>query len=318
MLNPRPIALFAFLALMPAAHVACTSEENSETAQDTGADDEPDASIDGGDGSDTGGAGAIDPDASSMSGVGDGGFDPGNLPGGGFVTIEPGDGGALNILCGNEPCVCADGKDNESDGLIDGFDPECTGPFDNDEGTFATGVPGDNRDPKWQDCFFDGNSGAGDDGCRYHTDCITGKATPESDPKMCAVSEACVNYCEPLVPPGCDCFGCCDVTVNGEKLNILVGEACSVADIEDEAKCPRCVPTTACNNECGECELCVGKTLEQLPAKCFEQVPPPDPGEMPPPPNSCDGDLKPCGPDAPCGDQAYCSLGCCKFIPNIR
>ncbi len=38
--------------------------------------------------------------------------------------------------------------DNDGDGLVDGFDPECTGPFDDDEATFATGIPGDNKDPR--------------------------------------------------------------------------------------------------------------------------------------------------------------------------
>ena len=36
-------------------------------------------------------------------------------------------------------------------------------PLDNDESSFATGIPGDNMDACKQDCFFDGNSGMGDD-----------------------------------------------------------------------------------------------------------------------------------------------------------
>lgn len=55
------------------------------------------------------------------------------------------------------------------------------GANDDDEGSFGTGISGDNRDPKWQDCFFDGNSGAGDDRCRYHTECLTG-ARDADDP----------------------------------------------------------------------------------------------------------------------------------------
>src|SRR6188508_1749626 len=65
--------------------------------------------------------------------------------------------------------ACDDGDD-----LIDGADPECTGSIDDDESSFETGIPGDNKDDKWQDCFFDGNSGAGDDGCRWHTCCALG------------------------------------------------------------------------------------------------------------------------------------------------
>src|SRR5258705_1061852 len=53
---------------------------------------------------------------------------------------------------------CSDCLDNDGDGLFDGFDPGCTSAADNVEGSFATGIPGDNIDPKTQDCFFDGNS----------------------------------------------------------------------------------------------------------------------------------------------------------------
>src|SRR5262245_3809742 len=38
---------------------------------------------------------------------------------------------------------CSDGIDNDGDGKIDYNDPECVGPLDNDEGTYATGIPGD-------------------------------------------------------------------------------------------------------------------------------------------------------------------------------
>src|SRR4051812_19135884 len=34
------------------------------------------------------------------------------------------------VLCGTHACACSDGKDNDDDHLFDGFDPECTGPFD--------------------------------------------------------------------------------------------------------------------------------------------------------------------------------------------
>src|SRR3954464_11019356 len=75
------------------------------------------------------------------------------------------------LLCGNHVCQCNNGIDDDGDGNVDGFDVECTGGIDDEEASFATGIPGDNRDPKWQDCFFDGNSGAGDDRCRYPTGC---------------------------------------------------------------------------------------------------------------------------------------------------
>jgi hypothetical protein len=76
--------------------------------------------------------------------------------------------GAKANYCGAGGCACNNGLDDDGDGLIDAADPECVGAMDNDESSFATGMPGDNRDPKWQDCFFDGNSGAGDDRLRDH------------------------------------------------------------------------------------------------------------------------------------------------------
>ena len=98
------------------------------------------------------------------------------------VPAGTADAGTPNILgdataggaCEAEDSQCNNCDDDDGDGLTDGDDPECTGALDNDEGSFATGIPGDNKDDKWQDCFFDGNSGAGDDGCRFHTCCLLG------------------------------------------------------------------------------------------------------------------------------------------------
>src|SRR3954469_15231541 len=77
--------------------------------------------------------------------------------------------GMCNMTSGTQ---CANCVDDDGDGKIDGFDPECTGPADNDEASFKTGIPGDNIDAPSQDCFFDGNSGSGDDGCNEHTCCL--------------------------------------------------------------------------------------------------------------------------------------------------
>src|SRR5215212_9830114 len=41
---------------------------------------------------------------------------------------------------------CTDCIDNDNDGYVDSYDLECTGPRDNDESSFATGIPGDNMD----------------------------------------------------------------------------------------------------------------------------------------------------------------------------
>jgi hypothetical protein len=205
-----------------------------------------------------------------------------------------------------EGCECTDGVDNDGDGLVDGMDPECTGPFDNDEGSFATGIPGDNRDPFWQDCFYDGNSGAGDDNCRYHTECLTGERD-SSDPS-CEVTASCLEFCRPRTPNGCDCFGCCEVTLDdGSTIQVRLNDRCTIDDIENETLCPRCVADDACNNDCGTCELCYGRTAEDLPPECY-----PEDGGVPM--YTCDDGVA-CMSDADCADGGFCSLGCCLAAP---
>ena len=172
------------------------------------------------------------------SGTGPGGNAGSSAAGGGISTAGSGgvfydsDGGVIGIpgagwtvppelqLC-NGACQCADGMDNDGDGEADGFDTECVSAGDNDEGSFATGISGDNMDPKWQDCFFDGNSGAGDDDCRYATECLTaGKEQTDPD---CMLTKECIEFCKPLAPNGCDCFGCCEVRdEKGDTLHIVL------------------------------------------------------------------------------------------------
>jgi hypothetical protein len=230
---------------------------------------------------------------------------------------------AGTLLCGSHACQCNNGIDDDGDGTIDGFDAECTGGIDDEEASFATGIPGDNRDPKWQDCFFDGNSGAGDDRCRYPSTCLTGDLS-QDDP-ACAVTEACRNNCQPRTPNGCDCFGCCSVQLPGQgHVDILLNDSCSLEKVGDVAACPPCTKSTSCGNECGECELCPGKTPADLPAHCQSDPPAqppagaPPPAEPPaspaPPASSCEG-MTACDPDHPCTAMTeFCSLGCCLRV----
>ena len=95
------------------------------------------------------------------------------LPDGAIIT----DGGAYPCVPGSTQCT--DCIDNDGDGLVDWLDPECTGPLDRDESSYATGIPGDNIDPCKQDCWFDGNSGAGDDGCLFPSKCLPGSKDPK-------------------------------------------------------------------------------------------------------------------------------------------
>ncbi len=235
-----------------------------------------------------------------------------------------GSGGTLNGTGGvvaTGTTACSDGKDNDGDGLTDGFDPECTGVSDNDEGTFATGIPGDNRDPKWQDCFFDGNSGAGDDDCRYATGCLTGELEPTD--KDCTLTDACVEFCAPLTPNGCDCFGCCTVQVpGGDTVDIQTASSCSLDKVADEDACPRCEKSDACGNTCGRCELCPGKAIADLPEDCGPTGSggagsgTGGAGTGGGPSYSCDGGEQVCGPGLPtCALGTYCSLGCCLQQP---
>lgn len=259
-------------------------------------------------------------------------------------TGTSGSGSSTGGTTSTSASACSNGIDDDGDGLVDGFDAECTGPDDNDEGTFATGIPGDNRDPKWQDCFFDGNSGAGDDDCRYATDCLYGKL-PADDPD-CVVTDACVKFCAPLTQNGCDCFGCCTVVgSDGKSVDIAENAGCSLANLDDTDACVRCTKSTQCGNECGTCELCPGKTAEDLPESC---KPPTGTGGTPgaggddsgaggsagdtgaggttnnggttsaggsPPAYTCDTGTV-CASSADCGSSEYCSLGCC--VPAIR
>src|SRR5260221_8786085 len=101
-----------------------------------------------------GGSGAASSGASAGSGglaIGGNGLpiggDNGTTGGGtlnGTGGTKSGTGGTTNTFGGATALgttQCSDGKDNDGDGLIDGFDPECTGPWDNDESPFATGIP---------------------------------------------------------------------------------------------------------------------------------------------------------------------------------
>jgi hypothetical protein len=218
---------------------------------------------------------------------------------------------------------CSDGIDNDGDGLIDLADPECIGPLDNDESSFATGIPGDNMDACKQDCFFDGNSGMGDDHCLWQLKCdpLSTEASCPYDSQYasshtmeCSVSgsqtQACVDACQKLVPNGCDCFGCC--LIPGAPTAIRLAATCTAADFGDPTKCPPCTQVSQCSNPCDHCELCIGKTT--LPADCSEGGA--DGGTDGPPVQNCGSDYQACGPGTNiplngCPTGYGCITGCC-------
>ncbi|MGE0871562.1 MAG: hypothetical protein AB7P03_23585 [Kofleriaceae bacterium] len=215
---------------------------------------------------------------------------------------------------------CSNCMDDDGDGRTDGDDIECTGAFDNDESSFKTDIPGDNIDSVMQDCFFDGNSGAGNDGCNVHVCCLLGAETvaecpiganrykPNDCPPPIGTkvpSDKCQTVCGNLTPPGCDCFGCCTVYFNGAPYDILtnpnVSPACDETNINDPTKCKTCTKVDSCGTtECGgtTCVLCPGQ----------------DPGTLDPSCNmtpTCPEGTTPCGAQDECGAQTYCSSGCC-------
>jgi hypothetical protein len=213
---------------------------------------------------------------------------------------------------------CSDGIDNDGDGKIDYADPECVGPLDNDESSYATGIPGDNVDSCKQDCFFDGNSGMGDDGCDWQLKCdprTTNAACPYdqayamSHTNECSFSnsqsQTCIDKCQKLVPNGCDCFGCC--AVPGTSTPIRLVATCTAADFGDPTKCPPCTQVTQCMTPCGHCDYCIGK--ETLPADCAT-----DGGT---PTNNCPTGYMACGvpggvDPAACPVDTGCVTGCCR------
>jgi hypothetical protein len=217
---------------------------------------------------------------------------------------------------------CSNGIDDDGDGLTDYFDPECVGGLDDDESSFATGIPGDNIDACKQDCFFDGNSGAGDDGCDWQLKCdplnTNTKCPYDADyvgkhATECSVSasqsQSCIDHCRPLVPNGCDCFGCCVVPDVSHPIRLDV--TCTADQFGNPAKCPACTQVTQCANPCEHCELCVGKPT--LPADCAAA---PDAGTPAP---QCDEGWIPCGPGTStpvdgCPPNYGCITGCCTSL----
>jgi hypothetical protein len=207
---------------------------------------------------------------------------------------------------------CTDCKDNDRDGRADGYDPECTGALDNDEGSFATGIPGDNKDAVKQDCFFDGNSGGGQD-CSIHVCCLLGAATVDDcpigkqsyDPSKCSSTQTCRDKCLPLVPAGCDCYGCCtvcDPSTNECRdviTNPVTSPNCNDTNITDPAACLSCVKAADCSNPCGSanCILCPGQDISDLPATCGGT-------------NACANGQESCVNEV-CPAGKYCASGCC-------
>ncbi len=227
------------------------------------------------------------------------------------TDTDTGGGECIEKECGGKLYECGDCIDNDNDGLVDAADPECLSPCDDDESYFATGLPGDNMDPCNQDCFFDGNSGSGDDKCQWNLKCDPENPGGDDcpyDPNFNNCPEEQMQTCleECAVPNGCDCFGCCTVTFEGMDYDIYIGDPdCSLANLD---LCQPCTKNFDCDDDCEPelCEVCFGQDPEDLPPECDE----PECGEenLPCMVDNMGGDN--------CPDGQYCANGCCFIIPG--
>ena len=247
------------------------------------------------------------------------------LPDGGIVIPTP-DGGTTScylVQCANHLTACGDCSDNDGDGLIDFQDPECLGPCDNYEGEeLFSGVGGEGGEQCKADCYFDFGNGSGNDTCKWHRSCdplepkeqctykpnkLGGKDCPDEQ------TELCHDYCGPLTPNGCDCFGCCEFPElatagpGGGQGYVYIGSesGCTFETVTDPASCQPCTPVADCLNDCGRCEICLGKPT--IPPDCID---PPDGGMN----ERCPGTLQPCGlpgDDLCPAETHFCVTGCC-------
>ena len=164
-----------------------------------------------------------------------------------------------------------------------------------------------------QDCFFDGNSGQGDDGCIWDLRCdpenpgadigceYTGGNNCNHQPPN--QSADCIMFCTQYVPPGCDCFGCCTVCTDSGCVDIFLnsGPDCALDNLD---ACQTCTSQiTDCGTPCvpEDCQICFGQT--EPPDGCGG--------------NDCPMNFTPCDPDHPddCPTDFFCYLGCCYPPP---
>ncbi len=347
-------------ALLAISVFACSSSDENDNPGSGGAGGGQSGAA-GGAGVSGAGTGATGTGATGTGATGTGATGTGATGTGATGTGATGSGGAPTIAqCQGKTYQCGDTVDNDKDGLIDSEDPDCFGPCDNNESGYKGNIPGQAAPPCLQDCYFDQDSGSGNDQCFWDHRCdklsVAPNYPPEGDeckydpntkvinsgpPWSCdkartSQEKACTDYCGPLTPNGCDCFGCCNVP--GASTPIWLGSkdssdngTCTLKDVGDPSKCKPCTIVTGCFNDCKECELCLGKTT--LPPSCF-----PGTGGSPGTGGAggtagsggsggtggscvtpvCPAGVQPCGvsclPGCPNGD--YCLTGCCVATPK--
>ncbi len=241
---------------------------------------------------------------STDAGATDGGLDAQVEEDAGIIDADLSKNEAGQAQCGaGRVCRCSNGEDDDGDNQIDGFDNECTGPFDDDEGTFRVNDVREQSTPKCSDCFFDGNPGPGDDRCDVSSQCKEDGRPGQGGGNRCNTCTAateCVDRCGTVTPNGCDCFGCCEVLVPGGVVPIRLTATCRMDVIDNPTLCRRCVINQSCRNPCETCEICPGRTRAELPLTCMNAV-------------EC-GDKKNCSSPSDCDFSQFCSQGCCVPI----
>jgi hypothetical protein len=258
------------------------------------------------------------------------GYDVASVAAGGMGgATAPSDAGPCQITnCQGKTYACGDCLDNDGDGLVDSQDPECLGPCDNTEDSYFGGIPGQNNAPCKQDCYFDQDTGSGNDDCHWSHACDSNSLAPDYPPSgdpscawdetasipgtsascqdlRAAQSTTCLDVCLPLTPNGCDCFGCCELPA-GSGSFVWLGSttngagSCDAAHVGDPEYCRPCEPVPGCYNPCDPCEVCVGR-----PAR--------DPSCAPPSESQCPSGRTPCGLEGEtgCAQYEYCITGCC-------
>ena len=238
-------------------------------------------------------------------------------------TGDPTDPGPCQVAtCQGHTYECGDCIDNDGDGLIDAADPSCWGPCDNNEAGWKGEVPGQQNQPTClsMDCYFDQDSGAGNDkcywshscdelepmGCNHNPNTMVPGANAGCGALFQTQDDLCLEYCGPLTPNGCDCFGCCQIHVGSEIHTVYIGGqgTCNVETAGDPEKCNPCTQVAACQKGCDpdDCELCLGQT--DLPDHCDEA--------------KCPSGVDSCNPQnghADCPSSWSCITGCCYPPP---
>jgi len=232
--------------------------------------------------------------------------------------------------CQGKVYACGDCIDNDNDCGVDSLgDDQCFGPCDNTEDSLYGGIPGQNNSPCKADCYFDQDTGAGNDDCYWSHKCDPFSVAPNYPPEddkceynpnanipgtsescddlQAAQSQTCLDYCGPLTPNGCDCFGCCEIP--GAPTTVYMGSedgsgngSCTLGDIDDPLLCKPCTQVVSCTNTCENCEICIGKP--DLPPECNQQT--------------CPQGQQLCGQPGqnPCSFGFFCNTGCCVAVPD--